>query len=77
MRREEKEERLLPLTVYLVPEEATCIRSLAEDAGVSVSLYLRQKLKRLLPIDVCNNNTSQIDIRVPNGIKRIMNGNGS
>ena len=51
-----KEGRLQPLTVYLIPEEAELIRAMAEEAGVDVSLFLRQKLKRLLPLDVCGKN---------------------
>lgn len=58
---EENEERLEPLTVYLVHEEAEIIRALADDAGVSVSHYLRQKLKRLLPLDVASNNINAFD----------------
>ena len=51
----EKQEggRLLPLTVYLVQEEAKSIRDMAALEGVAISHYLRQKLKRLLPASVC------------------------
>ena len=56
MANEENEERLEPLTVYLVHEEAELVRALADGEGVSVSHYLRQKLKRLLPSSVCTSN---------------------
>jgi len=44
----QNEGRLHPLKTYVVQEEANMIKTLAKDEGVSVSHYLRQKLKRLI-----------------------------
>lgn len=42
--------RMRPLKTYVVQEEAENIKTLARNEGVSVSHYLRQKLKGLIPM---------------------------